>query len=118
MVHLEFRGNDVSLLQWLISGRDGKLSCLSVLNTLPAYLRTFAENENIFSKEMMTQKFYLAQGRKPYSPQFLRLALLLRYISAQAYKLPLENFPMPSLSLLKKLKRGNVDVLNACKYLR
>ena len=30
----------------------------------------------------------------------------------------MENFPVPSLLLLRKLKRGNVDVLNACKYLR
>ena len=35
----------------------------------------------------------------------------------QAYKFRLENFPRPFWSLSKKLKRGNVDVLNACKYL-
>ena len=66
-----FRCNDVPLPQWLISGRDGKLSCFSLLDNLPAYPRTFAENENIFLKEMMTQQFYKSKNRKPYSPQFL-----------------------------------------------
>ena len=48
----------------------------------------------------------------------MRLALLLRHTSAQTYKLVLENFPIPSLPSLKKLKGDNIDVLNVCKYLR
>jgi len=45
-------------------------------------------------------------------------ALHLRYTSGQAYKLLLEKFPLPSLSLLKRLKSGNLDILKAAEILR
>ena len=47
----------------------------------------------------------------------IRYALLLRYTSLQAYKLFLENFPLPSISLLNKLQKGGVDAIKAVKFL-
>ena len=47
----------------------------------------------------------------------LRYALLLRYTSVQAYKLLLQQFPLPSLSLLKKLTEGGIEPLKAAKLL-
>ena len=47
----------------------------------------------------------------------LRCALLLRYTSVQAYKLLLQQFPLPSLSLLKKLTEGWIEPLEADKLL-
>ena len=46
----------------------------------------------------------------------LRFALLLRYTPKQAYKLLLCHFPLPSTSLLKKLKQG-IEPLKAVKLL-
>ena len=48
----------------------------------------------------------------------IRYALLLRYTSFQAYKLLLEKFPLPSMSLLKKIQQGGIDVVKAIKCLR
>ena len=45
----------------------------------------------------------------------IRYALLLRYTSFQAYKLLLEKFPLPSMSLLKKTQQGGIDVVKAIK---
>ena len=45
----------------------------------------------------------------------LRYALLLRYTSVQAYKLLLQQFPLPSLSVLKKLTEGEIEPLKAAK---
>ena len=47
----------------------------------------------------------------------IRYALLLRYTSLQAYKLLLQEFPMPSISLLNKLQAGGVDAIKFIKYL-
>ena len=48
----------------------------------------------------------------------IRYALHLWYTSLQAYKLLLERFPMPSISLLNKIHQGSVDSLKALKRLR
>ena len=47
----------------------------------------------------------------------LRYVLLLRYTSIQAYTLLLKQFPLPSLSLLKKLTEGGIEPLKAAKVL-
>ena len=48
----------------------------------------------------------------------IRFALLVRYTSAQAYKILLQHFPFPSFSLLSKLKSSNVDAIKAAQLLR
>ena len=47
----------------------------------------------------------------------LRYAVLLKYTSVQAYKLLLQQFPLTSLSLLKKLTEGGIESLKAAKVL-
>ena len=47
----------------------------------------------------------------------MRYALYLRYTSRQAYIILQEQFPLPSLSLLRKLHNGGVDPLKAIKLL-
>ena len=42
---------------------------------------------------------------------------LLRYTSTQAYKLLLEQFPLPSLSLSKKLNKSGMEPIKAVKVL-
>ena len=52
-----------------------------------------------------------------YSSEIIQYALLLRYTSLQSYKLLLDEFPLPSISLLNKIKEGNIDALKAAKLL-
>ena len=47
----------------------------------------------------------------------LQFALLLTYTSAQAYKLLLDRFPSPGMSLLKRPSQGSVEPLKAVKLL-
>ena len=49
--------------------------------------------------------------------EVIQYALLLRYMSLQSYKLLFEKFPLPFISLLKKKKKGNIDVLKSAKVL-
>ena len=51
------------------------------------------------------------------SSEIIQYALLLRYTSLQSYKLLLDEFPLPSISLLNKIKEGNIDALKAPKLL-
>ena len=48
----------------------------------------------------------------------IRFVLDLRHTSLQAYKLLLEKFPLPSISLLNKIQEGGIDSLKALKVLR
>ena len=52
-----------------------------------------------------------------YSSEIIQYALLLRYTSFQSYKLLLDEFSLPSISLLNKIKEGNIDALKAAKLL-
>ena len=67
---------------------------------------------------MSNQQHYHAKGRLLYSPQLIRLAMLVQYTSFQANKLLQEQFPLLSLALLSKLRKGNIDALKVCSYLR
>ena len=47
----------------------------------------------------------------------LRYALLLRYVSVQAYKLLVQQFLLPSLTLLRKFTEGGIEPLKAANVL-
>ena len=53
-----------------------------------------------------------------FSPNLMRYALLLYYTSPQGYRMLLPQFPLPSITYLKKLSQGGVDPLKAIKLLR
>ena len=67
---------------------------------------------------MSNEQHYKAKGRLSYLSQLIRLAMLVRYTSFQAYKLLQEHFFLPFLAMLSKLKKGNIDALKVCSYLR
>ena len=67
--------------------------------------------------EIQEIRFKKPVDKPKYSVNLLRYALLLRYTSTQAYKLLLAQFPLPSLSLLKKLNKGGMEPLKAMKVL-
>ena len=60
---------------------------------------------------------YSAKGRPPYSSDVIRFAVMLCYTSGKAYKLMLETLPLPSISVLRKLRKGNIDSMKAVKLL-
>ena len=67
---------------------------------------------------MKERMYYKPKGRPPYSAEMIRYALHLRYTSLQAYKIVLEKFPLPSISLLNKIQQGGVDAIKAVTFLR
>ena len=91
-----------------------------MLENFPSYIRNFVEVKKL--PDDILSELELIRYKKPvdkpkYSVNMLRYALLLRYTSVQAYKLLLQQFPLPSLSLLKKLTEGGIEPLKAAKLL-
>ena len=110
-LQLQYRGNPVPLPPWFREGRTATLTRFSMLQNLPSYLRTS-------TTKLQNRQNYKLQGRPPYSSELIRLSLLLRYTSLQSYNILLEYFPLPSLSLLAKLKSSSVDSIKAAQVLR
>ena len=84
---------------------------------MPSYIQNKTEElpPNEILDEIKSLTFLKPQGRPPFSPRVLRYSLLLRYSSRQAYSLLLNEFPLPSFSLLEKLSRGSLDALKVAK---
>ena len=53
-----------------------------------------------------------------YAPDIIRFALMFRYTSVQWYKLLLDEFRLPSLSLLRKIVTGDIDAAKSSKLLK
>ena len=120
-VQLQYNGSPVPLPSWFTKGTNGKLIKKSQLENFPAYIRSKVEDKASlfpFLEELTERKNYDPKGRPPYSSDLLRYALLLKHTSLQSYSLILKKFPMPSLSLLRKLERGGVDAIKSAKLLR
>ena len=84
-----------------------------MLENSPSHLESQTKNFSIFD-ELRKRQFKKNQF---YSSEIIQYALLLRYTSLQSYKLLLDEFPLPSISLLNKIKEGNIDALKAAKLL-
>ena len=118
-VQLQYNGSSLPLPRWFTHGHCAKLNRFSMLENFPAYIKeSVSENHYEFLDELAKRKLYKPQGRPPYSADLIRFALHLRYTSLQAYKLLLEQFPMPSISLLNKIQQGGVDAMKALNLLR
>ena len=106
-VQLQSKGCSVPLPTWLVKGRSANLTRFSMLENIPSYLNNVvAEHPTSILEEIRKRQMYKPKGRPPYSPEVIRYSLLLRYTSPQAYKLLLEQFPLPSFSFLRKLQQG------------
>ena len=84
-----------------------------MLENFPSYLELQTQNFSIFD-ELRKRQFKKSQI---YSSEIIQYALLLRYTSFQSYKLLLDEFSLPSISLLNKIKEGNIDALKAARLL-
>ena len=99
-VQLQYVGIPLLLPSWFVNGHKAKLDTV-LLDELKLY-----------------RELYRPTGRSPFSVSIIHFALHLRHTSLQAYKLLLEKFAMPSISLLNKIQVGGVDALRALKVLR
>ena len=96
---------------------SAKLDKLSMLVNFLLYDRSRAiKNQQELLDELKQRQLYKPTGRPPFSASIIRFALHLRHTSLQAYKLLLENFQMPSISLLNKIQQGGADSLKTLKY--
>ena len=84
-----------------------------MLENFPSYLESQTENFSIFD-ELRKRQF---KKNQVYSSEIIQYALLLRYTSFQSYKLLLDEFSLPSISLLNKIKEGKIDALKVSKLL-
>ena len=119
-VELQYMGNPVPLPPWFVYGRDARLNNVTQLEELPKYIKDMASSCNSeYSSltELEKRKYYKPTGRPSFSSEVIRFALLTRYTSAQAYRLMLEKFPLPSFSTLAKIQQGGIDALKAVKLL-
>ena len=99
LVQLQYIGIPLLLPSWFINGHNAKL-------------------DTVLLDELKQRELYKPTGRSPFSSSMIRFALNLRHTSLQAYKLLLEKFPVPSISLLNKIQQGGVHSLKALKVLR
>ena len=84
-----------------------------MLENFPSYLLSQTKNFSIFGK-LSKRQF---KKNQVYSSEIIQYALLLRHTSLQSYKLQLDEFPLPSISLLNTIKEGNIDTLKVAKLL-
>ena len=118
-VRLSYEGIPLPLPDWLRSAPNAKICRLSMLENLPTYINSRAEElppSEILS-EMRSISWLKPKGRPPCSSSVIRFSLLLRYSSRQVYALLLKELPMPSFSVLQKLQKGSVDSMKAAKLL-
>ena len=112
-VKLFLRGSPVSLPQWFRYGHNCKLTSKIMLGNFPSQLEWQTENFSIFD-ELRKRQF---KKNQVCFSEVIRYALLHRYTSLQSYKLLLDKFPLPSISLLNNIKEGNIDALKAARLL-
>ena len=114
-VKLFYKGSPVPLPEWFRKGRDCKLTRKSVLQNLPNYVRIEGEQTSSIFEELKQIQF---QKKPRFSSNVIRYALLLRYTSLQSYRLIAKDFPLPSLSFLKKITEGGIDAVKALQKLK
>lgn len=102
-VKLFYKNVPMPLPTWFRQNRNTVLTSCSMLQNLINHMKqTAEENFSIFS-ELQQLRYTKCPN---YSSNVVRYALYLRYTSLQAYKLLLEEFPLPSVSYLRSLTNG------------
>ena len=114
-VQLFYKGSPIPLPTWFRQGRHTKFTRISMLENFSSHIQQESEKSSSLLDELKNLQF---QKSPIYSSNLLRLSLLLRYSSLPAYKMLMNEFKLPSLSLLKKLTTGRIDTMKAAKALK
>ena len=115
----------IPLPEWFRKGGDCRVKCKSIIENFPSHIKNYGDMdtpdvESIprdIMDELQQIKYKKPVDGPKFSANLLRYSLLLYYTSPQAYKMLMEQFPFPSISLLKKLSKGGVEPLKVCKVL-
>jgi len=100
-VRLTYKSFHIPLPEWFRLGTTCKLNRFSVLENFASYIRNKSSDYNKILQQLNEIQHYKSQGRPKYTSSIIRFALQLRYTSCQAYKLLVEQLPLPSLSQRK-----------------
>ena len=118
-VKLSFENSQIPLPSYIQNSTDHKLTHLDALENLPSYCRNFNSKYDVdVIKELIQLCYFSPRGRPKYSSQVLRFSLMLRYTSNSAYSFLKKYIPLPSNSLLRKLKSPSIDNCHALQFLR
>ena len=114
-VKLHYKGCHIPLPPWFKAAQC-RMTSVSMIPNFVKHMKNIVEEfpRNVLS-EIHKIMYFKPQGRPPYSPEVLRFSLL--QTSRQAYAQLLENFPLPSISLLRKLASGGIDSVKALQTL-
>lgn len=112
MLKLLSISSPLPLAEWFRKESDCLLKVKSVLENLPSYIRNFKKYKKISTNNIL-DKLHQIRFKKTIDKQqaflnstsLLYYTHLLRYTLAESYKILLEQFPLPSLSLLRKLNK-------------
>ena len=116
-VKLNYKGCHIPLPKWFKRARY-EFRNRTMLQNFVDYIRnTSSEISHSVLSNIHKLMFYKQQGRPPYSSDVPQFSLIQRYTSRQAYANHLEEFPPPSISLLRKLTAGVIEPLKALKTL-
>ena len=116
-LHVKFyyKGFPVPLPKRFRPDHDCHLSRKGMLENFLSHIQTVVcQNKTVFD-ELKEVRFKMSPV---YAPDIIRFALMLRYTSVQSYKLLLDEFRLPSLSLLRKIVTGDIDAAKWAKLLK
>ena len=114
-VKLFHKNSPVPLPLWFRKGTDCTLKSKDMLSNLSLHIRQESEKWGDVMDELQSIRYM----KKPiYSANLLRYALMLRYSSLQAYEVWMDEFKLPSLSMLQKLASGKIDTMKSATLLR
>ena len=114
-VKLTFQGFSIPLPDWFRIGHNCTVNRFSMLKNFFSHIKNRSDSFSSILSELNSMQHYKPQGRPKFSSSMIRYALLLRYTSWQSYKLLLQQFSLPSLSLSKKITSGFIDSVKAAK---
>ena len=118
-VKLSYEGSLIPLPSFIPNSTDHKITHLDALQNLPNYCRNFDFKYDVdVIKELIQLCYFSPRGRPKYSSQVMRFSLLLRYTSNSACSFLKKYIPLPSNSLLRKLKFPSIDNCQALQVLR
>ena len=118
-VQLSYEGSPIPLPNYIQESTGHKLIHLDALENLPNYCRNFHSKFDVdVIKELLKLCYFSPCGRPKYSSQVLRFSLILRYTSNSAYSFLKKYIPLPSNSLLRKLKSPSIGNCQALQALR
>ena len=88
-----------------------------MLENFVSHIKKRSDSFSTILSELNSVQYYKPQGRPKFSSSMILYALLLRYTSCYSHKLLLQEFPLPSLSLLEKITSGFIDSVKYTKLL-